>query len=67
MVSWLFPEPEGDEAQSEHNGGTEGWRRSRFFGIVVHAMGKSFLSDAYNKGFEHGASNQPNEDDEDDD
>jgi hypothetical protein len=34
---------------------------------MVHAMGKSFLSDAYNKGFEHGASNQPNEDDEDDD
>ena len=21
MVSWLFPEPEGDEAQSEHNEG----------------------------------------------
>lgn len=59
---WLFPESESERSQREHNEGQKDGADADLMDIAGHAIFYPICSDAYNKGFEHGLFNKPNDD-----
>lgn len=53
-------ESDGEKSSREHSEGQKAGANADIGGLIAHhAGGKSVMSDAYNKGFEHGSANSP--------